>query len=127
MCALQAYRTWLGFYKGSMKLCRWNAEQLVQAANRYAASLGELLTNCPASQGGCIFWLTPRLRGWSNQRRMTSYVILEMRQAVMQMWHAYHLLGLIGVSSLVCLQGVMACQPLRRRLWARWGSKASPA
>ena len=40
---LQAYRTWLGFYKGSMKLCRWNAEQLVQAANRYAVTLGELL------------------------------------------------------------------------------------
>ena len=38
---MQAYRTWLGFYKGSMKLCRWNSEQLVQAANRYAVSLGE--------------------------------------------------------------------------------------
>jgi len=40
---MQAYRTWLGFYKGSMKLCRWNPEKLVQAANKYAASLGELL------------------------------------------------------------------------------------
>lgn len=36
----QAYRTWLGFYKGFMKLCRWNPEQLVQAANRYAGTLG---------------------------------------------------------------------------------------
>ena len=44
---MQAYRTWLGFYKGSMKLCRWNAEQLVQAANRYAVTLGELLGQSP--------------------------------------------------------------------------------
>jgi len=42
---MQAYRTWLGFYKGSMKLCRWNPEKLVQAANKYAASLGELLNS----------------------------------------------------------------------------------
>ena len=38
--SMQAYRTWLGFYKGFMKLCRWNSEQLVQAANRYAGTLG---------------------------------------------------------------------------------------
>ena len=37
---MQAYRTWLGFYKGFMKLCRWNPEQLVQVANRYAGTLG---------------------------------------------------------------------------------------
>ena len=40
VCDMQAYRTWLGFYKGFMKLCRWNPEQLVQAANRYAGTLG---------------------------------------------------------------------------------------
>ena len=58
--AVQAYRTWLGFYKGFMKLCRWNPEQLVQAANRYAASLGE---SCPphllAAAAACVRCCAP--------------------------------------------------------------------
>jgi ATP-dependent RNA helicase MSS116 len=36
----QAYRTWLGFYKGFCKMCGWTPADLVAAANRYAASLG---------------------------------------------------------------------------------------
>ncbi|CAL8464262.1 g3797 [Coccomyxa elongata] len=36
----QAYRTWLGFYKGFLKMCKWTPERLVQAANQYAATLG---------------------------------------------------------------------------------------
>jgi hypothetical protein len=38
----QAYRTWLGFYKGFCKLCKWDPTRLVQAANHYAATLGAL-------------------------------------------------------------------------------------
>ena len=58
--AAQAYRTWLGFYKGFMKLCRWNSEQLVQAANRYAASLGESCSpHLPAVAAACVRCCAP--------------------------------------------------------------------
>ena len=38
---LQAYRTWLGFYKGFCKLCGWDNAGVVAAANHYAKVLGE--------------------------------------------------------------------------------------
>lgn len=38
----QAYRTWLGFYKGFLKMCKWTPERLVQTANLFAATLGAL-------------------------------------------------------------------------------------
>ena len=37
---LQAYRTWLGFYKGFCKLCGWDNAGVVAAANHYAQVLG---------------------------------------------------------------------------------------
>ena len=40
MGILQAYRTWLGFYKGFCKLCGWDNAGVVAAANHYAQVLG---------------------------------------------------------------------------------------
>ena len=40
---LQAYRTWLGFYKGFCKLCGWDNAGVVAAANHYAEVLGMVM------------------------------------------------------------------------------------
>lgn len=45
--SLQAYQAWLGFYKGSMKLIRKDAAQLVELANSYSAIMGALLSAIP--------------------------------------------------------------------------------
>lgn len=45
--SLQAYQAWLGFYKGSMKLIRKDAAQLVELANSYSAIMGALLSATP--------------------------------------------------------------------------------
>lgn len=37
---LQAYQAWLGFYKGSMRLIRKDAAQLVELANSYSIIMG---------------------------------------------------------------------------------------
>ncbi len=37
---IQAYQAWLGFYKGSMKLIRMDAAELVQTANDFASIMG---------------------------------------------------------------------------------------
>jgi hypothetical protein len=37
---MQAYRTWLGFYKGFLKQMKWDAARLVQEGTRYSAILG---------------------------------------------------------------------------------------
>ena len=42
---VQAYRTWLGFYKGFCKTCGWDNAGVVAAANHYAQVLG--MVACP--------------------------------------------------------------------------------
>ncbi len=46
----QAYRTWLGFYKGYVKACGWGLPELVQQANHFARVIGA----APPAAAACM-------------------------------------------------------------------------